>query len=455
VSTVCAVDGIADRQRRTFAILAVLSAMSLVVLDAAIVNVALPTLSRNLAVASAAAIRVVTAYQLGLVVALLPVAALGESVGLRRVFIAGVSLFTVGSVLCTLSPTFHWLVAARFVQGIGGAGIMALGIALLRFVVPQHQFGAAIGWNALTVALSSAAGPTIGASILSIATWPWLFAINLPIGVLAIYASHALPRVPGTRRVLDVTSIALSVCSFALLLIGAEFLSSQLMLAGAMLFASGISAHVLILRERNRVAPLVPLDLLRSRSFRLSITASALLFIGQAAGLVALPFHLQRTFGLTTLETGLYLLPWPLTVALAGPLVGKLAQRTSTSTLCLAGGLILYVGLSGAALIPPKGASLLLPVSMIVCGIGFSLFNVANNRNMFLSTPLERSGATGGMQSIARLLGQTLGAVLMSGLFHAAPFLPAPRLGLALAAVLALIAALVSIQRREGPASGL
>lgn len=429
------------------ATLAVLSAMSLVVLDAAIANIALPTLSQSLAVTPAAAIRVVTAYQLGLVVSLLPVAALGESVGLRRVFVAGVTLFTFASILCALSPTLDWLVAARFVQGVGGAGIMALGVALLRFVVPQNQFGLAIGWNAMTVALASASGPTVGAAILTFAPWPWLFALNLPMGALAIYASQALPRVPGTQRAIDLFSVVLSVCAFALLIIGAETLIPAPMLAGAMLLGAALIAYALTQRERKRVAPLVPFDLLGNTSFRLSVVASILLFIGQAAALIALPFYLQRNFGLTPLTTGLYMLPWPLTVALAGPFVGKLANTASTSLLCWVGGLILCVGLVGAALSPLQAAPLLFPVSMIGCGVGFSLFNIANNRNMFLSTSAERSGATGGMQSAARLFGQTFGAVSMSALF--ASTAGAPRLGLWFGALLAFSAALVSLQRAK------
>ena len=143
----------------------VLAAMAMVVLDAAIANVALPTIARSLQVTPATSIWIVTAYQSALVMALLPCAALGESLGHRRVFTAGVALFVGASVLCAFSPSLSWLVAARLLQGLGGAAVMALGIALLRVVVPDQRLGAAIGWNALAVALSSAAGPTIGAAI--------------------------------------------------------------------------------------------------------------------------------------------------------------------------------------------------------------------------------------------------------------------------------------------------
>ena len=183
--------------RRTVAIASVLAAMVLVVLDAAIANVALPTIARSLQVTPAMSVWVITAYQTALLMALLPCAALGESLGYRRVFTVGVALFTGASVLCALSPSLPWLVAARFLQGLGGAAVMALGVALLRVVVPHRRLGTAIGWNALAVALSSAAGPTIGAAVLSAANWPWLFAVEPPLGCVGA-ARH--PRATRCRR---------------------------------------------------------------------------------------------------------------------------------------------------------------------------------------------------------------------------------------------------------------
>jgi DHA2 family multidrug resistance protein-like MFS transporter len=181
---------------------------------------------------------VVTAYQLGLVTMLLPAAAAGESLGFRRVFFGGAALFTGASALCALSPSLTWLVAARFVQGLGGAAIMALGVALLRFIVPPARLGAAIGWNALTVALSSAAGPTVGAAILSVAPWPWLFVVNLPIGAAVLAATRTLPNVKGTDRPVDLISITLNISMFGLLVVGAEWAPSRPELAIALLIGA-------------------------------------------------------------------------------------------------------------------------------------------------------------------------------------------------------------------------
>lgn len=433
--------------QRTVAIASVLAAMVLVVLDAAIANVALPTIARSLHVTPAMSVWVMTAYQTALVMALLPCAALGEALGHRRVFAAGVALFTVASLLCALSPSLPLLVAARLLQGFGGAAVMALGVALLRFVVPQQQLGAAIGWNALVVALSSAAGPTLGAAILSAASWPWLFAVNLPVGLVVLAATRALPRLPGTARRLDLLSVLLNAGAFASLVLGAELLPSRPALAGVLLAAAALAMAALVRREAPREAPLIPLDLLRSGSFRVSVIASVCLFAGQAAGMVALPFYLQHGLGQSPLRTGLYMTPWPLTVAIVAPITGRLASRVSTAWLCAAGGLCLALGLAAASLWPMDGAPLaLVPITML-CGLGFGLFNVPNNRNMFLSAPPERSGAAGGMQGTARLVGQTAGAIVMTLLFTQTSAAAAPRIGLAIGAALTLLAGLVSTLR--------
>lgn len=433
--------------RRIVAIAAVLAAMVLVVLDAAILNVALPTIARALHETAAMSVRIITAYQMGLMMALLPSAALGESRGYRRVFTLGVALFTGASALCALSPSLPWLIAACFLQGLGGAAVMSLSIALLRFIVPQRQLGAAIGWNALTVALSYAAGPTIGAVILARAGWPWLFAINLPLGLAVMLACRALPHVAGTRRQLDVLSVALNNGGFAALIIGAELLPARPALAIVLLVAAGVGFAALVRREMPRAAPLIPLDLLRDGSFRVSVIASVCCFAGQMMGLVALPFYLQHSLGQSALSTGLYLTPWPLAVAVGAPVVGRLVNRISTAKLCAAGSVCLSIGLTAASLWPLHGdLRPLVPITML-CGLGCALFQVPNNRIMFLSAPRERSGAAGGMQATARLAGQIAGAVIMTLLFSLISVDAAPRIGLGIAALLTFTAGLVGMVR--------
>ena len=433
--------------RRHYATVAIMATLVLVVLDGAIVNVALPTIAASLHVSPAASVWVVNGYQLALVMALLPCAALGESLGLRRVFNGGVAVFTAASLLCSLAPSLPWLVAARFIQGLGGAAVVALGIGLIRFTYPHRLLGAVIGWNATMIALSGAAGPTIGSAILVVSSWPWLFAVNLPVGAVVLVAARALPQPPGTGRKVDVPSAVLNAAAFASLVLCVDRATSEPKLAGGLLIVSIVSFVALVRRELPRQAPLIPLDLLRSRPFRISVIASVCCFAGQMASYIALPFYLQHNLGQDALATGLYMTPWPLVVAVAGPISGHLADRMSNGLLCAAGGIFLAIGLALAATWPIHGSLWPLVFFLVLSGFGFGIFQTPNNRNMLLNAPRERSGAAGGMQGTARLLGQTAGSVIMALLFTLSSSAAAPQIGLAISAVLALAGGLVSAMR--------
>ncbi len=440
--------------RRHYATFGLMASLVLVVIDGAIANVALPTIQSALNVSAASTVWVVTAYQLALVMGLLPSAALGESIGHRKVFLAGVVLFAGSSALCSLAPSLPWLVAARFAQGLGAAPVMALAVTLLRFTFPQRLIGTVIGWNAMVVALSAAVGPTIGAAILSVASWPWLFAVNVPIGIVVLVAGRALPRPAGSRRRLDLLSIALNAAGFGCLVLGADRVSDGPMPGLALLALSAASFLALVRREWPRPTPLIPLDLLRERSFRLSVIASVCCFSGQMASYVALPFVFQHGMGLSPLATGLCMTPWPLVVAVAGPIAGRLSDRMASGLLCAVGGVLLAIGLGLAAAWPLHGSPVPLVLFTMVSGLGFGLFLVPNNRNMLVSVARERSGAAGGMQGTARLVGQTAGGVLMTVLFTLASADVAPRAGLALAAALTLLGGLVSALRIERATPG-
>jgi DHA2 family multidrug resistance protein-like MFS transporter len=433
---------------------AAFAATVLVVLDGAIANVALPSISHAMRVSAADCVWVVTSYQLGVVIALLPCAALGESFGARKVFLAGAALFAAASALCALSGTLPELAAARFVQGVGGGAIMALGPMMLRFVCSPRLIGGVIAGNAMVIALSAAAGPGVGASILAIADWPWLFAVNLPIGALVLALGEALPRVEGTGRRLDLFSAALSAGMFVLFVIGADDVVARPSLGVALLSGAALSLVALVRRERRREAPLIPIDLLRSVSFRLAAIASVCCFAGQTMGIVALPFYFQRGLGESVVATGLLMTPWPLAVAIAAPISGRLAARVSTAKICAAGAACLALGLLLAGAWPAGRGVALILLGTVLAGAGFGLFQTANNRILLLSAPKARSGASGGAQGTARLLGQTIGAVGMALLFELASAAAAPRIGLAVAALCAAAAGAVSALRMRSEGRG-
>jgi DHA2 family multidrug resistance protein-like MFS transporter len=438
--------------RERAATAAVLAAMALVVLDAGIVNVALPVLADALGAAPGRAILAVSAYQLALVMGLLPCAHLADRLGYRRLFVTGIALFAFASLLCAAAPTLPLLVAARFLQGLGGAAIMALGIALLRVALGAERLGSAIGWNALTVALCAAAGPTIGAVILSFASWPWLFLAGLPVAILAMLAARALPEVPPARQPLDATGIALYGAAAASLFAGAEGAGAQPLAAICLAAAALACIALLVRRGRRQAAPIIPFDLLARPPFRIAAIASICCFAGQSAGLVAHPFDRQAGHG--PLAAGLVITCWPLAVAAASRLASRASGRIRAGAQCALGAGVLASGLLLSAILPADRTPAPLAIGALLCGAGFGLFQLANNRTLFLTAPVERGAAAGGLQGTARLTGQTLGTLMISLIFALAPIAIAPRLGLAAGAGFALAAGLVSllgIEARNDP----
>lgn len=426
-------------------LLAVLGSMAMVVLDAGMLNVALPSLSAALGSDPANVIWAVSVYQMALLVGLLPSAQLAERFGHRELFTVGIVTYLVSSVLCAAAPNLSALVVARLFQGLGGAVIMALGIAILRTALGTDRLGVAIGWNALVVALSSAAAPMLAAAILAIAPWPWLFLAKLPIGLVALGASTGFPPSHRTRSSIDIIAMMVHAACAAAVLVAFERMAARPLMAICLFLAVIATARWMVAREKMREAPLWPVDLLASQSFRTSVAASIACFAGQSAGLVALPLFLQLGLKASVAETALVMTCWPVAVALTAPMAGRLADRLGSSILCGSGGFALGIGLGISAAFSTGCGIGPFVVAAIISGIGFGLFQVPNNRNMFLSAPPDRAAAAGGMQGSARLCGQTLGVLLVGLLLTHYRTEDAARIGLGLAAGCALVASLVSI----------
>ena len=435
--------------------LAIWLAIFMAVLDGAIANVALPTIGRELHTDPASSIWIVNAYQLAITIALLPLASLGDKIGHRRVYIAGLVVFTLGSLACALSHTLTELAAARVLQGLGGAGIMSINAALVRFTYPHKTLGRGIGLNAVVISIAAAVGPTAAAAILAAGTWQWLFAINVPIGIVTIaLGARALPWTPGSKARLDFLSAGLTAVAAGGLILGLESLASEGLIGGMIRLAIGLTAAIFLLRrELPMKAPMVPIDLMRIPIFRLSIFASIVSFTAQMLAFVALPFHFETAFGRSAVETGLLMTPWPLAVGLAAPVAGHLADRYPAGALGGFGLFVFAVGLALLALMPAHPADIDIVWRMAVCGIGFGFFQSPNNRTIVGSAPRERAGAAGGMLATGRLLGQTTGAVIMAVLFRAAFGSPTTT-ALLIAAGVAAIAGVLSLLRLRVPGGG-
>ena len=427
---------------------AIIMAVTMSVLDSTIVNVALPSLAHDFHSGNAASVWVVNAYQVTILMALLPLASLGEIVGYRRIYQTGLCIFTVASLGCALAPSLTLLCIARVAQGLGAAGIMSVNPALIRFTYPSRMLGRGIGINAFTVAVAGAIGPTIAAAILSVAHWRWLFAVNVPIGIVTIViALYSLPENQTAARALNYAGAVLQAATFGLLLTGLQSLAQDSVTPTAVgeILGGCVLGVFLVRHEIERSNPLIPFDLLRQRIFSLSVATSVGSFMAQTAGLIALPFEIQR-LGHSAAETGLLMTPWPVGVALAAPIAGRLADRYPAGILGSAGLLTMAAGLTSLALFPVNGSAADLLWRMALCGLGFGFFQTPNNRTLLGSAPAHRSGAAGGMLATARLFGQTLGAAGVAILFRAAPD-HGSNLALWVGTGIALAAAVVSVSR--------
>jgi MFS transporter, DHA2 family, multidrug resistance protein len=449
--------GLPPRQR-WLALMPIGIAVGLATLDAVIANTALPTIAADLHVDAVDSIWVVNAYQLALIVSLLPFASLGEIVGYRRVYIVGLIVFIVASLGCALAWSLPSLAIARVLQGLGASGIVSVNAALVRFIYPARWLGRGVGFVALVVAVSSAIGPTIASAILSVATWPWLFAINVPFGILAaVIGFRSLPHTRHLSRPFDIWSAVLNAASFCLLILAitaAAHEASALVIGGELLGAL-VFGFALVRRQLTHPAPILPVDLFKRPIFALSALTSCCSYSCQGAAYVALPFFFQDMLGRTQVETGYLMTPWPVAVAIMAPIAGRLSERYQVGILGGIGMVLLCLGMVSLVLMPAAPNALDIGWRMILCGAGFGFFQTPNLRALMSAAPAERSGSASGVIATCRLLGQTVGAALVAlclGLYPGKGSL----IALGVGAVFAAVASIASFLRLlTVPSSGL
>lgn len=436
---------------RIWAVVSASLALIMSVLDANIINIVLPTLSREFGTTPSLTIWVVNAYQLAITVTLLSFSSLGDIYGYRRVFLSGVALFCVTSLVCALSTSFWMLTGARILQGIGASAITSVNTAQLRTIYPRKYLGRGMGINAMVVAVSAVAGPSVASGILSLGSWHWLFAINIPLGLLALVMGYLfLPRKEiRQNRKFDKISAVANALTFGLLIYSMEgfahhertdYLIIQLILLA-------IIGTFYIRHQFHQDAPLLPVDLMKIPIFGLSVATSVCSFAAQMLALVSLPFYLQNILGRSDIVTGLLLTPWPVATLFTAPLAGYLAERIHAGILGCLGMLIFALGLYLLFDLPAAPTDGSIIWRMLLCGAGFGLFQTPNNSTIISSAPPQRSGGASGMIGTARLLGQTLGATLVALLLGVVASAQSTRTCLLAGIGFALTAAVVSCLR--------
>lgn len=442
------VDGLSGAQL-IWAVLVLSLGVGMSALDTAIANTALPAMADQLHATPANSVWIVNAYQLAMVATLLPVAALGETIGYKRVYIGGMALFTAASLACALAWSLPMLIVGRLFQGLGAAMLMGVNSALIRAVYPARLHGRGFGNNALVVAIGFALGPSLASVILATSSWEWLFGINVIPGILGFFLSRkALPETGRASHKVDGLAGLYNVAAFGMAIlalgdaahrVGMRTLLPEIVIA--------LVFFVLLLRrQKGHPAPLLPVDLFRLPLFTLSTLTAVCTFAAQALAFVALPFYFESELGRTPVETGFLLTPWPVMVGVMAPVAGRLSDRYSPGLLGGVGLAILAAGLALLLGMPASPSALDIGWRMAVCGIGFGFFQAPNVKAIMASAPPSRSGSASGMVATARLVGQSLGAALVAfclTMFH----LRGTWYAIAIAAVFAAAASIASFSR--------
>jgi DHA2 family multidrug resistance protein-like MFS transporter len=441
-------DGLSGSQL-VWAVLVLSLGVGMSALDTAIANTALPAMAQQLHASPADSVWIVNAYQLAMVATLLPIAALGETIGYKRVYVAGMALFTAASLGCALAWSLPVLIVARLFQGLGAAALMGVNSALIRAVYPSRLHGRGFGNNALVVAIGFALGPSLASVILATSSWEWLFGINVIPGILGWFLSRkALPetgrashKVDGVAGLYNVAAFGMAVLALgdAAHRVGLRTLLPETLIALFFFF-------LLLRRQKGHPAPLLPVDLFRLPLFTLSTLTAICTFAAQALAFVALPFYFESQLGRTAVETGFLLTPWPVMVGIMAPVAGRLSDRYSPGLLGGVGLVILALGLVLLLGMPGNPSAFDIGWRMAICGIGFGFFQAPNVKAIMASAPPSRSGSASGMVATARLIGQSLGAALVAfclTMFH----LRGTWYAIAIAAAFAAVASVASFAR--------
>ena len=470
-------EGLPGRER-CLAMTAAMTATTMAVFDGAMVNIALPQIARALDVSAGAAVWVSNGYLLSAAMTLALFAALAARIGFRALFAMGLAVFTLASLGCALSSSIGMLIAMRLLQGVGGAATLSIAPAILRSVFPNRLLGRILGLNALLVAAGTAIAPIFGGTLLSAMSWQWLFAINIPLGIIAIMLT--LRVIPGkqspSREPFDIAGGILSAVMLGALIMAANTFSRPgeseiswhtLMTAGAYGVTALLAGLAFIRRQRRAPKPLLPLGMFASSRFSLAALTSLASFVSQGMTFVALPFLFQSVYGYSAFVSALLFTPWPIGIVLAAPHAGRLADRYPPAIISTAGLCLFTVGLALLALLPDHPQTWDIGVRSLLCGVGFGCFQSPNNREMLSNASRENSGYASGVLAIMRTFGQCLGTAFvgvilsvyaLSGgesLKSAAQEEQAVRLSLWVAVAATVLAVTISVSRMRNPGGRL
>lgn len=411
-----------DYGRRWYVMAAVGLSVFLATLDGSIVNVALPTLVRELRTDFPTVQWVVLSYLLTMSTLLLSVGRLGDMLGKKRIYAAGFVVFITGSFLCGLAPGVYWLIGARVLQAVGATMLLALGPAILTEAFPPSQRGRALGVVGAVVSAGIVAGPTVGGLLIDALSWHWIFMVNVPIGLIGtLVALRYVPATtPGRGQRFDFLG-ALTLCVSLLALLLALTLGQEIGFTQPPMLALFALSAVFLLAfravEARAEQPMIDLSLFSMRPLSIGLITGALTFISISGVVFLLPFYLEGVRGYPTRVVGLLMASVPVAMGLTSYVSGTLADRLGTRPIAITGLVVMFAGyIIGSTLTidtSPAGYILrLLPL-----GIGMGIFQSPNNSAVMGAAPRERLGIVSGLLALTRTLGQTVGIAVLGALW--------------------------------------
>ncbi len=404
-------------------LVAVGSALLMGTVDGSIVNVALPSLTTDLHTQFYLVQWAVLSFLMGLAVCLLMAGRLGDMVGKKRVFTAGLITFVFSSALCGLSPGIYWLIAFRFLQAIGAAMIVALGVAIVTETWPRTEHGTAIGISAGIISLGAAAGPALGGFILHILSWRWIFFVNVPIGLLSLalvrlYIPDLQPKNRNEKfDLIGAIFIGLTMLSFVLAMTFTQTRGLYSMPVLVLLISFAAALIMFIRIEKRAKHPMLDLSLFKNPGFSLNLLTGFITFVCISGILLLFPFYLQLVKRMDQQHIGLVMSVVPLSLVILGPISGTLADRMGTRPVSLIG---LFAIFASYVLIG-RLTVFTTPVNFILLtlpnGLGMATFQSPNNTAIMAAAPRHRLGVANGMLSMSRTLGQLTGVSLLGAFF--------------------------------------
>jgi EmrB/QacA subfamily drug resistance transporter len=387
-------------------------------IDGSIVNIALPTLERELNTTFAIVQWVALGYFLTVTILLLSIGRLADIIGKKLLYTLGFIIFTAGSALCGVAPTIAWLIGFRVLQAVGAAMMMALGPAIVTEAFPPGERGKALGITGLMVSIGIVVGPTLGGVLIKQFSWHWIFFVNIPIGILGILiVLRFVPdiRPPGGQRFDYLGAATLCISLIGLLLgltLGQQFGFDQLIIR--MLFVTCIVFLILfVFIEWKSGQPMVDLTLFRNSLFSVNLINGFISFVLVAGSMMLMPFYLENILEYDTQRVGLLLAPVPIALGITAPIAGALSDRVGTRAITIVGLLMMLVGYAGLMSLDTHTSVSGYILRFLPVGLGMGIFQSPNNSAVMGTVPQTRLGVASGLLAMTRTLGQTVGIAVL------------------------------------------